>query len=85
VYQPELYRDIHDWTLGEYGPKNPGMAENEVFGKNVKYAVGEFRERIDEVDEETVDAIEALSFGEALVFLKAFGSKGTASIVRKSL
>jgi len=85
VFQPELYSDIHDWTLEEYRPKNPGMADNEVFGKNVKYAIKQFRERIDDVDEETVDAIEALSYGEALVFLKAFGSKGTASIVRKML
>jgi fructose-bisphosphate aldolase class II len=85
VYQPELYSDIHDWTLEEYRPKNPGMVDNEVFGKNVKYAIGQFRERIDVVDDDSVDAIEALSYGEALVFIKAFGSKGTASIVRKEL
>ncbi len=85
VFQPELYRDIHDWTLEEYRSKNPGMADNEVFGKNVKYAIGQFRERIDDMDEETVDAIEAMSYGETLIFLKAFSSKGTASIVRKKL
>jgi fructose-bisphosphate aldolase class II len=85
VYQPELYSDIYDWTLEEYRPKNPGMVDNEVFGKNVKYAIGKFRERIEVVDEETVAAIEALSYAESLVFLKAFGSKGTASIVRKKL
>ncbi|MCW3989217.1 MAG: class II fructose-bisphosphate aldolase [Candidatus Bathyarchaeota archaeon] len=85
VYQPELYRDIYDWTLEVYGPKNPGKASNEVFGKNVKHAIGQFRKRIEGVDEETVDAIEAVSYGEALVFIKAFGSKGTASIVRENL
>jgi fructose-bisphosphate aldolase class II len=85
VYQPELYSDIYDWTLEEYRPKNPDMVDNEVFGKNVKYAIGKFRERIEVVDEETVAAIEALSYAESLVFLKAFGSKGTASIVRKKL
>jgi len=85
VYQPELYSDIYDWTLEEYGPKNPGKAPNEVFGKNVKYAIGQFRKRIEGVDDETIDAIEAMSYGEALVFLKAFGSKGTASIVREYL
>jgi fructose-bisphosphate aldolase class II len=85
VYQPKLYSDIHDWTLENYRPKNPGMVDNEVFGKNVKYAIGQFRERIDVVDDDSVDAIEALSYGEALVFIKAFGSKGTASIVRKEL
>jgi fructose-bisphosphate aldolase class II len=85
VYQPKLYSDIHDWTLENYRPKNPDMVDNEVFGKNVKYAIGQFRERIDVVDDDSVDAIEALSYGEALVFIKAFGSKGTASIVRKEL
>ena len=85
VYQPELYRDIYDWTLEVYGPKNPGKASNEVFGKNVKHALGQFRKRIEGVDDETIDAIEAVSYGEALVFLKAFGSKGTASIVRENL
>ena len=85
VYQPELYRDIYDWTLEVYEPKNPGKASNEVFGKNVKHALGQFRKRIEGVDDETIDAIEAVSYGEALVFLKAFGSKGTASIVRENL
>jgi fructose-bisphosphate aldolase class II len=85
VYQPDLYKTIYDWTLQEYKPKNPGKAENEIFGKNVKYAVGQFRERIEAVDEDTVSTIEALSYGEARVFIKAFGSKGTASIVRKAL
>ena len=27
----------------------PLTADNEIFGKNVKYAVGQFRERIDDV------------------------------------
>jgi fructose-bisphosphate aldolase class II len=85
VYQPELYRDIFDWTLETYRPKNPGKADNEVYGKNVKYAIGQFRERIDAVDEETVATIEALSYGEARTFIKAFGSRGTASTVRKAL
>ena len=85
VYQPELYQDIYNWTLEIYRSKDPGISDKELFGKNVKYAVGEFRERIDDVDEETVDAIEALSYGECLMFLNAFGSKGTASIVRKML
>jgi fructose-bisphosphate aldolase class II len=85
VYQPDLYKAIYNWTLGEYKPKNPSKADNEVFGKNVKYAVGQFRERIDLVDEETVSTIKAITYGEARIFIKAFGSKGTASIVRKAL
>jgi fructose-bisphosphate aldolase class II len=85
VYQPKLYKDIYDWTLKEYRPKNPGKAENEIYGKNVKYAVGQYKEQIMKVDEETINAIEACSYGEALVFIKAFGSRGTASTVRKSM
>ena len=85
VYQPELYRDIYEWTLETYRPKNPGKADNEVYGKNVKYAIKQYKERIDEVDEETVATIEALCYGEARTFIKAFGSRGTASTVRKAL
>ena len=85
VHQPELYKDIYDWTLEEYRPRNPGKADNEIYGKNVKYAIGEFRQMIDAVDEETVATIEALSYGEARTFIRAFGSKGTASTVRNAL
>ncbi|MCW4051434.1 MAG: class II fructose-bisphosphate aldolase [Candidatus Bathyarchaeota archaeon] len=85
VYQPELYKDMYAWTLQKYKPKNPGKADNEVFGKNVKYALKEYYDRIHGVDEETTASLEALAYAEARVFIKAFGSKGSASIVRDAM
>lgn len=85
VYEPELYRDIYDWTLGKYKSKYPNKADNEIFGSNVKYALKEFYDRIHAVDQETTDTIEAIAYAEARVFLRSFSSEGSASIVRKSL
>ena len=85
VYDPQLYSDIYDWTLENFKPKNPGKADNEIFGKNVKHAIKQFNERIYGVDEETLDTIESLAYAEARIFFKAFGSKGTASIVREAM
>ncbi len=84
VYQPELYRDMYDWTINTFKSKNPGKADNEIFGKNVKYAIKEYYDRIHCVDEETVKTLEAQAYAEARGFIKAFGSKGKASLVRSN-
>ncbi len=83
VYQPELYMDMYNWTLQTYKPKNPGMTDNEIFGKNVKYAIKEFYDRIHSVDDETIQTLEAIAYAEARIFIKAFNSQGTAALVRK--
>lgn len=85
VYHPDLYKKIWDWTMDNYKEKNPGKTENEIFGKNVKNALKVFYDQIYGVPQETIDTIEALTYAEARVFLKSFGSAGTASIVRKCL
>jgi len=83
VYQPELYMDMYNWTLQTYKPKNPGITDNEIFGKNVKYAIKEFYDRIHSVDDETIQTLEAIAYAEARIFIKAFNSQGTAALVRK--
>ena len=83
VYQPELYMDIYNWTLQTYKTNNPGMTVNELFGKNVKYAIKEFYDRIHSVDDETIQTLEAIAYAEARIFIKAFNSQGTAALVRK--
>jgi fructose-bisphosphate aldolase class II len=85
VYEPELYRDIYNWTIETYKPKNPTKADKEIFGSNVKNALKEFYDRIHAVDPETTDTIEAIVYAEARVFFKAFSSKGSAEYVRKAL
>ena len=45
----------------------------------------EFFDRIYSVDEDTEKAIEALVYAEALIFFRAFSSKGSAGLVRKAM
>jgi fructose-bisphosphate aldolase class II len=85
VYEPELYRDMWNWTLETYRAKNPGKKDKEIFGSNCKLAIKEFFDRIYGVDEDTERAIEALVYAEALIFFRAFSSKGSASLVRKAM
>jgi len=85
VYEADLYKEIYDWTLENYRPKNPGKADNEIFGKNVKQAIKVFYDRINGLDDETVATLQSLAYAEARIFFKAFGSKGTASIVRSAM
>ena len=85
VYEPKLYKDIYDWTITNYKPKNPSKSDNEIFGTNVKYAIKEFYDRIHKVNQDTIDTIEAIAYAEARVFMKAFGSEGSANIVRKNI
>jgi fructose-bisphosphate aldolase class II len=84
VYHPDLYKTIWDWTLNNFKEKNPGKANNEIFGKNVKNALKVFYDQIYGIPQETIDTIEALAYAEARVFLKSFSSAGTASIARKA-
>ena len=85
VYEPELYRDIYNWTIETYKPKNPRKADKEIFGSNVKNAIKVYYDRIHSVDPETTDSIEAIAYAEARVFFRAFSSKGSAEYVRKAL
>jgi fructose-bisphosphate aldolase class II len=82
VYEPGLYKDIWDWTVDTYGPKMPGKKDTEVFGKSSKMAIKEFFKDIYSIHDDTVQAIEAMAYAEALTFFKAFSAGGTASIVR---
>jgi fructose-bisphosphate aldolase class II len=85
VYEPALYRNIQDWTLEKYRPQNPGKKDRQVFDGNCKFAIKEFFREIYSVDEETNRAIRARAYAESLVFFRAFGAFGSASLVRKTL
>jgi fructose-bisphosphate aldolase class II len=84
VYEPALYKDIREWTLEKFRPQNPGKKDNQIFDSNCKYAIKEFFARIYSVEEETEHAIQAMAYAESLVFFRAFGSYGSASLVRKA-
>ena len=83
IYEPELFRDIWNWTIENYREKASDKSENEIFGKFSKFAVGEFFDRIYAVNDDTKVAIEALVYAETMILFKAFKAEGTAKIVRE--
>ncbi|MEL4305980.1 class II fructose-bisphosphate aldolase [Methanococcoides sp. LMO-2] len=85
VYEPELYKDIYDWTIATHKEKAPGKNDTEIFGKFSKFAVGQFFDRIYSVGDDTKAAIDAMCYAETLLFIKAFNGEGTAQIVRDSI
>lgn len=85
VYEPALYKDIQEWTLGKYRPLNPGKNDKQIVDGNCKFAIKEFFKDLYSVGEDTEQAIEAMAYAESLVFFKAFSSYGSASLVRKSM
>ena len=85
VYEPELYKDIYDWTIATHKEKAPGKNDAEIFGKFSKFAVGQFFDRIYSVGDDTKAAIDAMCYAETLLFIKAFNGEGTAQIVRDSI
>jgi len=85
VYEPALYQEIREWTIGKYAPLNPGKMEKQVFDGNCKFAIKEFFKEIYSVEEETERAIRAMAYAESLVFFRAFSAYGSASLVRKAM
>ena len=85
IYEPGLYKDIQEWTIETYRPKNPGKKDSQIFDGNCKFAIKQFYKEIYSVEHATVRAIQARAYAESLVFFRAFGSYGSASMVRKTM
>jgi len=85
VYEPALYKEIHEWTLATYRAANPGKKDSQIVDGNCKFAIKEFFKDLYAVGEDTEKAIQAMAYAESLVFFRAFGSYGSASRVRKHL
>ncbi len=81
IYHPDLYQRIWDWVQEAKG--TPDKKPIEIFGKNAKFACKQFYDELNSLPAETVNAIESLSYAEALLFFKAFNTYGTGAIVRE--
>jgi fructose-bisphosphate aldolase class II len=82
-HAPDLWNEIKEWVL-----KNKpieGKKEEEIIGKNVKYATKEFFDRIYAMSDECKKEIEEKAYKAACDHIKAFNAEGSASIVRKRL
>jgi len=82
-HHPDLWKEIVDWVL-----KNKpieGKKEEEIIGKNVKYATKEFFDKIYTMSEECRKEIEEKAYKAASDHIKAFNAEGSATIVRNKL
>ncbi|MFX0086681.1 MAG: class II fructose-bisphosphate aldolase [Candidatus Hodarchaeota archaeon] len=78
IFEPELYKIIHDWTINKY--RKEKVSTKETFLKYSKLAIIEHFDQIYGVKEETDHALSATAYMSALFFLKAFNSYGQADI-----
>ncbi|MEA3254834.1 MAG: class II fructose-bisphosphate aldolase [Candidatus Altiarchaeota archaeon] len=80
VYEIDLYKKIRRWVLKTYAGK--GKSDDEIFGKNSKYAFKHFFKEMHSIDKKTVKAMEAQAYASALMFFKAFNSIEKGKLVR---
>jgi fructose-bisphosphate aldolase class II len=85
IFSPELHEKAYNWVIDTYKEKAPGKKNIEIFGKYAKFGIKQYFDEIYNMDEDTLNAIESMCYAESLSFLRAFNSKGTADIVRRSL
>ncbi|NOR85885.1 class II fructose-bisphosphate aldolase [archaeon] len=77
--ETELYNKIHNWVLEKYADKE--KTNEEIFGKNAKFALKEFFEELQNIDEKTINILEEKAYNDAVMFFKAFGCLGTGSYI----
>lgn len=80
IYEPELYKKMWDWTQTTYAGK--GNSPEEIFGKNCKNAFKPFFKETHSLGADTLRALEAKAYAEALIFFKAFNSLGKGDLVK---
>ncbi len=81
VYEVDLHERIYKWVLETYAGK--GRSDEEIFGKNSKYAFKQFFDEMHSIDKSTVKAMEAQAYASALMFFRAFNSLGKGKLIRE--
>ncbi len=79
VYEIDLHDRIRAWVLETYAGK--GKSEDEIFGKNSKYAFKQFFDETHKIGDDAVEAMRAQAYASALMFFKAFNSLGKGSLI----
>ncbi|MCK5062947.1 MAG: class II fructose-bisphosphate aldolase [Candidatus Aenigmarchaeota archaeon] len=77
---PDLYNEIYGWVIENYS--SPGKTEEEVFGKNAKFALKQYFTDLNNLDQRIVDNIEAKTYTDCLEFFKPFNSIGKAKLIK---
>ncbi|HUX99544.1 MAG TPA: class II fructose-bisphosphate aldolase [Candidatus Deferrimicrobium sp.] len=83
--EPVFYKKLWNWTIETFKPKSPKKADKEIFGENAKYGIKQFFNEINALEPQTVEAIKATAYREAIKFLKAFNSQNSVDLVKKAL
>jgi fructose-bisphosphate aldolase, class II len=81
LFEPELYRTIYTWVIENYGAD--GISEEETFGKYAIRALRPFHKSIESVRTESLEAIDARIYADALLFIEAMKTRGSASHIRR--
>jgi len=71
---------MYDWTLKTY--PGTGKSDEEIFGKNCKFAFKQYFKETHSLGENTLRAIESHCYANALMFFKAFNAIGKAKLVK---
>ncbi len=82
-HHPSLWQEMFDWVLSTKPME--GKRDIEVFGKNGKYATQQFFDAIYAMSDDCLAVVEEQSYKATADHIKAFGSAGKASVVRKAL
>lgn len=96
ICKPEFYKEIFDWVISahkEAAEKKGLKKPDQVFGIFSKKAFGTkdsngkllFFDRLNSLEKDVIDKIEALAYAEALLFFDSFDAAGSAEKVRKLL
>lgn len=83
--KPELYQEIWSWTLEKFKPEAPDKKDSEIFGRNSKFAIKDFKKKIDNLDTSIQKIIENRTYQGAKKYFDAFKAHGSAQVVGDSL
>ena len=80
VCEGQLYNKIYNWAIQTY--KTEEKTNEEIFGKNSKFALKEFFNELNSIHPNTIKAIESQAYASALLFFNAFNTIGKSQLIK---
>lgn len=79
--EPKLFRAIYDWTLSQYQDQLNNMTKQEIFDKYSKFATGEFKTELNNLDNTTINNIKEKTVLDTKQFIKILNSSDSAKLL----
>jgi len=80
--EPKLFRAIYDWTLKKYQDQlSNSITEQEIFDKYSKFATGEFKTELNNLDNTTINNIKEKTVLDTKQFIKILNSSDSAKLL----